>query len=107
MARKIGLWIGRRKASRGPIFLSIPAVFLWVGVGAFLVKWACAWATGRLEPGVGTSWTGLYFMFAIAALSFMGGLFLTVMAWIGRSTVRWQVFSIVLGLIFLWVVSGD
>lgn len=95
------------KASHRPILLSIPAVLLWTGVGAFLLKWVRYLAAGRLGPGDGT-YTGLYFiMFAIAVLAITTELFLTIMAWIGKSTVRWQIFSIVLGLIFLLVLSGD
>ena len=89
------------------MLLSIPATLLWVGVSGFLLKWYQAWTTGNLEPGLGTSWTSLYVIFAIAVLALACGFYLTVMAWIGKSTVRWQIVSIVLGFLFLWAVAGD
>ncbi len=95
------------KRNRWPVLLSVPATFLWLGVGMFLLKWARAWATGRTEPGIGTTWTALYLMFALAALACAGGLCLAIMAWMGKSSIRWQAFSIVLGLVLLWLVSGD
>ena len=95
------------ESNRAPILLSIPATFLWVGVAAFLIKWCWYWSTGNLQPGVGTSWTALLVMFAIATLAVAGGFCLTTMAWIGKSTVRWQIASVVLGFLFLWMVAGD
>ena len=95
------------KSNRPTILLSVPAALLWVGVGLFLLRWYCAWWTGNLQPGLGTSWTALYVMFAIAALAVASGFCLTTMAWIGKSTVRWQIFSVVLGVLFLWAVAGN
>ena len=95
------------QSNYGSILLSIPATLLWIGVGGFLLRWHRAWIAGNLEPGLETSWTALYVIFGISALAMMAGFCLTITAWIGRSTVRWQIASAVLGLVFLWVVAGD
>ena len=103
-----------RTQQRGPsprsdstaIVLSVPAVILWSGVSAFLVKWSLAWEAGRLQPALGTSWSTLYAVFGIATLAVAVGFCLTLLAWMGRSTVRWQLFSVVLGVLFLWAVAG-
>ncbi|HUT29432.1 MAG TPA: hypothetical protein VMX13_06550 [Sedimentisphaerales bacterium] len=95
------------KLRRAPVLLSVPALLLWTAVAAFLVKWIRAWAAGRLEPGVNTSWAALYGIFAVAVAALAGGIFLTVRAWQGKSTVSRQVLSILLGVLFLLVVSGD
>jgi len=94
------------KSNRATILLSVPATLLWVGVGAFLLRWYFAWGTGNLQPGLRTSWTALYVFFGIATLAVAGGFCLTTMAWIGKSTVRWQIVSVVLGVLFLWMVAG-
>ena len=97
----------RVKVRHVPVLLSVPAVLLWIGVAAFLVKWIRFWAAGHLEPGANTSWTVLYAVFAAAVLALGGGIFLTIRAWQGKSTVTRQVLSLVLGALFLWAVSGD
>ena len=94
------------KTNRATILLSVPATLLWVGVGAFLLRWYFAWGAGNLQPGLRTSWTALYVVFGIATLAVAGGFCLTTMAWIGKSTVRWQIVSVVLGVLFLWMVAG-
>jgi hypothetical protein len=88
------------------ILLSVPAALLWAGVGAFLLRWGLAWGASDLQPGLETSWTTLYAVFGIATLAVAGGFCLTAMAWIGRSTVGWQAFSVVLAALFLWMVAG-
>lgn len=98
---------GQGKLRQVPLLLSVPALLLWTGVAAFLVKWIRAWAAARLEPGVNTSWVALYGMFAVAVAALAGGIFLTVRAWQGKSTVSRQVLSILLGTLFLLVVCGD
>jgi hypothetical protein len=95
------------KLPRVPVLLSVVALLVWVGVGAFLVKWIRLWAAGRLEPGINTSWGALYGVFGLAVLALAGGVFLTIRAWQGKSTVGWQVFSVILGAVSLWAVSGD
>ena len=95
------------KVKHAPVLLSVPALALWIGVALFLLKWFRAWAAGRLEPGINTSWATLYGIFAVAVLALACGVFLSISAWQGKSTVRWQVFSILLGAFFLLVVSGD
>ena len=95
------------KVRRATVLLSVLALSLWIGVALFLLKWFRAWAAGRLEPGASTSWAVLYGMFAVAVLALACGVFLTIRAWQGKSTVRWQVFSIFLGALFLRAVCGD
>lgn len=95
------------KVKRAPVLLSVVALALWITVAAFLLKWFRAWAGGRLEPGINTSWAALYGIFAVAVLALAAGIFLTIRAWQGKSTVRWQVFSILLAALFLLVTSGD
>jgi hypothetical protein len=89
------------------LVVSVAALSVWLAVAGFLVKWLRAWSAGRLEPGVGSSWSGLYGMFAVAVVALGAGLFLTIRAWLGKSTVKWQVFSIVLAVISLLLVCGD
>jgi hypothetical protein len=95
------------KLRHAPVLLSVPALLLWTAVAAFLVKWVRFWAAGRLEPGVNTSWAVLYGTFTVALAALAGGIFITIRTWQGKSTVSWQVLSIVLGVLFLLVVSGD
>ena len=97
----------RAKSSSAARIVSVPAALLWGGVGAFMLKWASAWQGGRLQPGIETSWMALYVIFGVAALAICGGACLTAMAWLGKSTVRWQAVSLVVGVFFLWLVAGD
>ena len=95
------------KSNRAAILLSIPATLLWAGVSAFLLRWCLAWRAGNFQAGPATSWNALHLVFGIAALAAAGGFSLTAMAWIGKSSVRWQTLSVVLGVLFLWMVAGD
>jgi hypothetical protein len=94
------------KTTRAPVLLSVLALSVWIAVAAFLLKWVRAWAAGRLEPGVGTTWVALYGLFAVAVVALAAGIFLTIRAWQGKSTVSWQVLSILLGLFSLWATCG-
>ncbi|GAI91520.1 unnamed protein product [marine sediment metagenome] len=94
------------KLSRAPVLLSLPALALWIAVAAFLFKWIRAWSAGHLEPGIETSWATLYGFFAVAVLALAAGLFFTIRAWQGKSTVRWQVLSLLLGVLALWMTCG-
>jgi len=94
------------KATRAPVLLSVLALSVWIGVALFLLKWIRAWAAGRLEPGIETSWAALYGFFAVAVLALAAGIFLTIRAWQGKSTVRWQVLSIFLAVLSLWATCG-
>jgi hypothetical protein len=49
----------------------------------------------------------LYGFFAVAVLALAAGIFLTIRAWQGKSTVRWQLLSILLGGLSLWATAGD
>jgi hypothetical protein len=93
---------------RGPTLVaSILAFLLWLGVLALLAKWAQAWATGRLEPGASTSLEALALVFLAAAVASVGGIFLSVRAWRGKSQVKWQALSMLGAALALWAVSGD
>lgn len=94
------------KATRAPVLISVLALLVWIAVAAFLLKWVRAWAAGRLEPGIETAWAALYVFFAVAVLALAAGVFLTIRAWQGKSTVSWQVLSILLGLFSLWATCG-
>ena len=94
------------KATRAPLLLSVLALLVWIGVAVFLLKWVRAWAAGRLEPGIETTWMALYGFFAVALLALAAGIVLTIRAWQGKSTVSWQVLSILLGLLSLWATCG-
>ena len=86
---------------------SILAFLLWLGVLALLAKWSQAWATGRLEPGASTSLEPLALVFLVAAVASVGGIFLSVRAWRGRSQVKWQALSMLGAALALWAVSGN
>ena len=94
------------KATRAPLLLSVLSLSVWIGVAVFLLKWVRAWAAGHLEPGIETSWAALYGFFAVAVLALAAGIFLTIRAWQGKSTMGWQVLSILLGLLSLWATCG-
>ena len=95
------------KLTPAPLLLSLLALSLWAGVALFLLKWIRAWAAGRLEPGIESTWLALYAFFAVAVLALAAGIFLTIRAWQGKSTVRWQLLSILLGGLSLWATAGD
>lgn len=91
----------------GKIITSVLALLVWIGVLAFLAKWFQAWAVGRLEPGVNTSWAALKILFLLACLASAGGMFLSVRAWWGKSHLKWQVVSLITALLTLWAVCGN
>ena len=95
------------KVTRAPLLLSVLGLSLGIGVALFLAKWIRAWAAGRLEPGVESSWLALYSFFGVAVLALAAGVFLTIRAWQGKSTVAWQVLSIAMGALSLWATCGD
>ena len=91
---------------RATAITSVPAFLLWVGVLAFLAKWFQAWTAGRLEPGANTSMEALLVVFILAALSSVGGIYLSVRAWRRKSQLKWQAVSLIAGILALWAVSG-
>jgi hypothetical protein len=95
------------KLTPAPLLLSVLALSLWIAVALFLLKWIQAWAAGRLEPGIESSSLALYAFFALAVFALAAGIFLTIRAWQGKSTVRWQLLSILLGGLSLWATAGD
>jgi hypothetical protein len=98
-----------KQARRGGAFAiiaSVPAAFLWGGVMFFCVKWVHASAVGRLEPGVNTSMGALLVIFLCALLLSLGGIYLCGRAWMGRSSLKWQVVSLIGAVVAFWAVSG-
>ncbi|MBC8875715.1 MAG: hypothetical protein H8E44_40325 [Planctomycetes bacterium] len=108
-AKKMSAQLHERlaKSNRASILVSVPATLLWAVTGVFLVRWCLTWGAGNLQPGLGTSWTALYMVFGIATLAVVGGFCLTAMAWMGKSTVKWQIVSVLLGIFCLWFIAGD
>jgi hypothetical protein len=89
------------------ILTSVIAFVVWGLVGLCLSRWFMAWTAGNLQPGQGTSWVSLVLLFIIAAMLFLGGLYGSVSAWLGRSATKWQTASLIVAFLTLWAVVGD
>ena len=95
-----------RTYNRAMLLLSVASTVVWSGVAMFLLKWTKFWVAGNLHPGEGTSWLTLYGIFIAAVIATLCGLFLAVLAFLGKSSVRWQMVSLFAALLFLWGIAG-
>jgi hypothetical protein len=93
----------------GPtVATGLVAVVPWLAVAAIMMRWVGHMAAGTMEPGAGTTWNTLILLLVVlplAGLIFAAVVFAT--AWMGKRNVRWQVFSMVLGVLMVWMTVGD
>ena len=88
------------------LLLSVASTVVWSGVAMFLFKWSRFWVAGNLQPGEGTTWLTLYGIFIAAVMATLFGFLLTILAFWGKSSLRWQMISLLIAFLVLWGVAG-
>jgi hypothetical protein len=94
------------KVKRKAFLISIPAAVLWLGSAFFLGKWTTYWLRGNFVPGSDTSGVTLFAFFFACAVATGFGFYATARALLGKSTIRWQVLSLICAFLVLWAVAG-
>ncbi len=89
------------------VLLSFPATLTWLGVLALLFQWASTAGQGQFQPGEEISIERMATVLILSGMFTAVGLSMSVVAWLGKPKPGWQIFSLILGLVFLWAVAGN
>lgn len=91
---------------RTTLIISILAGALWLAGASFMARWTIAWLRGNLTPGSNTSGTLLFGFFLFCSIAIGVGFYTTARAWLGKSSTKWQVLSLIGAFFIFWVVVG-